>query len=103
VRNICWKLSSSSGQIARSTTSLLAGRAALSRARPLRGLAAGLILLAILAKRARWLALSWLLPYGAFMLLAMRPDDPRKVLPAIPPMLLLLAGIRPKALAAAAS
>ncbi|HEY8695092.1 MAG TPA: hypothetical protein VIR57_20370, partial [Chloroflexota bacterium] len=67
------------------------------------GLAAGLILLAILAKRARWLALSWLLPYGAFMLLAMRPDDPRKVLPAIPPMLLLLAGIRPKALAAAAS
>ncbi|MFI5266887.1 MAG: hypothetical protein ACHQ7M_05855, partial [Chloroflexota bacterium] len=66
-------------------------------------LTAAVILLAVPAKRVRWLALSWLLPYGAFMLLAMRPDDPRKILPAIPPMLLLLAGIRPKALAAAAS
>ncbi|HVA26009.1 MAG TPA: hypothetical protein VMW62_16660 [Chloroflexota bacterium] len=65
-------------------------------------LMAALILLALLATRARWLALSWLLPYAAFMLLAMRPDDPRKVLPAIPPMLLLLGGIRPKPLAAAA-
>jgi hypothetical protein len=66
-------------------------------------LAAALIVLAVLARReARWLALSWLLPYGAFMLLAMRPDDPRKVLPAVPAMLLLLAGARPKVAAAVA-
>jgi len=65
-------------------------------------LTAALVMLAVLAGRVRWLALSWLLPYAAFMLLALRPDDPRKVLPAVPPMLLLLAGVRPRLLAAAA-
>jgi hypothetical protein len=66
----------------------------------LAGLAAAIGLLSALAPKTRWPALSWLLPYAIFMLLFMRPDDPRKVLPAVPPMLLLLAGIRPKALAA---
>jgi hypothetical protein len=64
-------------------------------------LTGAVMLLFALARRGRWLALAWLLPYAAVMLLTMRPDDPRKVLPAIPPMLLLLAGIRPRALAAA--
>ena len=65
-------------------------------------LAAAIALLAVLARRGRWLALAWLLPYGLFMVLALRPDDPRKVLPAVPPMLLLLAGLKPRWLAAAA-
>jgi len=57
------------------------------------GLAAALIVLALLAGRrpATWLALSWLVSYGAVMVLVMQPTDPRKVLPAIPPMFLLLA------------
>jgi hypothetical protein len=66
------------------------------------GLAAGLAALTWLASHDRWLALSWLLPYGAFMLLAMRPDDPRKVLPVMPAMLLLVGGLRPRVVAALA-
>ena len=56
------------------------------------GLSAALLVLALLAGRGRatWLALSWLVPYGLFMLLVMQPTDPRKILPAVPPMLLLL-------------
>ncbi|MFI5265864.1 MAG: glycosyltransferase family 39 protein [Chloroflexota bacterium] len=56
------------------------------------GLSAAVVVLALLAGwgRATWLALSWLVPYGLFMLLVMQPTDPRKILPAIPPMLLLL-------------
>lgn len=56
-------------------------------------LAAAVAFLAAVAGRCRatWLALVWLLPYGALMLLAMQPDDPRKVLPALPPLFLLLA------------
>jgi 4-amino-4-deoxy-L-arabinose transferase-like glycosyltransferase len=56
------------------------------------GLTASLAILTGLAGRRRitWLALSWLIPYGLFMLLVMQPTDPRKVLPALPPMLLLL-------------
>ena len=63
------------------------------------GLAAFLALFAVLAlaatrcsRRVRWLALTWLLPYASFMIVTSRPDDPRKVLPALPPMLLLVAG-----------
>jgi hypothetical protein len=66
-------------------------------------LAVAVAVLAVLAGRARRLALAWLLPYSVFMILFLRPDDPRKVLPAIPPMLLLLAGIRPRLLGAGAS
>lgn len=64
-------------------------------------LTGALVVLAVVARRARGLALAWLLPYGVFMLLVMRPDDPRKVLPAIPPMILLLGGLRLRLLAAA--
>ncbi|HLY64742.1 MAG TPA: glycosyltransferase family 39 protein [Chloroflexota bacterium] len=55
-------------------------------------LAAALATLAIIARRSRacWLALVWLGSYGMFMLLVMQPADPRKILPAIPPMFLLL-------------
>ncbi|HLG73352.1 MAG TPA: glycosyltransferase family 39 protein [Chloroflexota bacterium] len=60
-------------------------------------LAAILSALAIAARTVRWFALAWLLPYTAFMLLFLRPDDPRKVLPTVPPMLLLVAGVRPRA------
>jgi hypothetical protein len=42
--------------------------------------------------RLVYLALVWLLPYGALMVLAFRPDDPRKILPALPPLILLFAG-----------
>ena len=56
------------------------------------GLCASIAFLAFLAgrRRATWLALCWLLSYGLVMLLVMQPTDPRKVLPAVPPMLLLL-------------
>jgi hypothetical protein len=64
-------------------------------------LAAAIALLAVFSPWTRLAALAWLLPYGAFMILFLRPDDPRKVLPVIPPLLLLLAGLRPKALGAA--
>ena len=54
-------------------------------------LSAALVGLTLLAGRRRvtWLALSWLAPYGLFMLLVMQPTDPRKILPAVPAMLLL--------------
>ncbi|MHB8619549.1 MAG: protein O-mannosyl-transferase family, partial [Chloroflexota bacterium] len=51
--------------------------------------AAGLALL-FRRRPAVWLALAWLLPYGVFMILVMRPQDPRKILPAVPPLLLLV-------------
>ncbi|HEU0169276.1 MAG TPA: DUF2723 domain-containing protein, partial [Chloroflexota bacterium] len=51
------------------------------------------VVLALVARgRLAHLALVWLGPYVALMVLAFRPDDPRKILPAIPPLLLLLAG-----------
>lgn len=57
------------------------------------GLAAGAAVLAILAGRWRvtWLALVWLLSYGAVMVLVMQPTDPRKILPAVPGLCLLMA------------
>ncbi|MGH2470182.1 MAG: hypothetical protein ACRDGF_08915, partial [Chloroflexota bacterium] len=62
------------------------------------GLPAFVALFAVLAlaailcsQRVRWLALTWLVPYAVFMIATSRPDDPRKVLPALPPMLLLVA------------
>ncbi|MBV8086106.1 MAG: DUF2723 domain-containing protein, partial [Chloroflexi bacterium] len=56
-------------------------------------LSAAVALLARIAGRARatWLALVWLLPYPVVMQLVMQPDDPRKALPALPPVFLLLA------------
>ncbi len=55
-------------------------------------LAAALVVLALIAGRSRAtaLALSWLIPYWVVMLLVMQPGDPRKILPAVPPMFLLL-------------
>ncbi|MBV8084154.1 MAG: DUF2723 domain-containing protein [Chloroflexi bacterium] len=51
------------------------------------------VVLALLPRgRLAHLALVWLAPYLILMMLAFRPDDPRKILPAIPPLLLLLAG-----------
>jgi transmembrane protein TMEM260 (protein O-mannosyltransferase) len=62
------------------------------------GLCAAAAALTVVAgrRRATWLAWSWLAPYGLVMLLVMQPTDPRKVLPAVPPLLLLLgaAGLR---------
>ncbi|HLY67085.1 MAG TPA: hypothetical protein VKU60_16235, partial [Chloroflexota bacterium] len=66
-------------------------------------LAAAVLVLALACRRGRGLALAWLLPYAGLMVLAMRPDDPRKVLPVIPAMLLLLAGVSPRMLAVGAS
>jgi len=40
--------------------------------------------------RAAKLAAIWLLAYGILMILVMQPGDPRKALPAVPPLLLLL-------------
>jgi hypothetical protein len=56
------------------------------------GLCLALAVLAVAGRRQRatWLALAWLLPVMAAILLVMQPGDPRKVLPAVPPMLLLL-------------
>ena len=70
---------------------------------PLAGVGAAVVLLSVAARSARLvhLALTWLLPYFALMLLVLRPDDPRKILPAIPPLLLLLGGVRgPRAVGA---
>ncbi len=50
------------------------------------------VLVALNGPAVRQLAVAWLAPYAVFMLLLLRPDDPRKVLPVVPPMLLLLAG-----------
>jgi len=57
-------------------------------------LGAALVLLALMAGRSRWrgLALAWLLPYTLLMIAVMQPNDARKVLPVLPPMLLLLGG-----------
>ncbi len=58
------------------------------------GLVVGGTLVSVLCRHreARRLALAWLLPYAIFMLVTLRPDDPRKVLPVVPPLLLLFAG-----------
>ncbi|MBV9121213.1 MAG: glycosyltransferase family 39 protein [Chloroflexi bacterium] len=67
-------------------------------------IALAVCLLAILSQngRAVQVALVWLVPYSVFMILWLRPDDPRKVLPAIPPLLVLLAAARPKTVASLA-
>jgi hypothetical protein len=58
------------------------------------GLTAAVVALGVVSRRsqASRLALVWLISYGLFMLLVMQPTDPRKVLPVLPPMFLLLAG-----------
>jgi hypothetical protein len=58
------------------------------------GLALATLILVALGRRAKiaHLAGVWLIFYWPVMLLVMQPNDPRKILPAIPPMLLLLAG-----------
>ncbi len=61
------------------------------------GLASGLFVLTVAGlifssrRRAIWLCWAWLVPYGVFTIMFMQPNDPRKVLPLIPPMFLLAA------------
>lgn len=57
------------------------------------GLTAAVAVLAVLAgrRRATWLALVWLVSYAVIMLLVMQPTDPRKILPAVPGLFLILA------------
>jgi hypothetical protein len=60
------------------------------------GLTVAVLLLTVAAllsgqRRLVWLAASWLVPYGVLTVLVMQPSDPRKVLPLLPAIILLLA------------